>query len=514
MENLIKYLRTHLPASTSSHSRLTPPASPAFARLASFRIHVDSPPAPQDPWRRECACEGTNHDFLAPPVLATAPDRVHNNLARATLIGARVHHGGSTNRVCVARPRSPFGRSVTSGVRIRTTRAASTPVPAHPVARKAVGEVCEKFFGISFEIMLSRHPDYNKRRVPRYVPPPQIIVPAMEHVFKSYGNALDAKSGLPLFLKKTWQKANAVLELARQGYLSDIHGVQLFSKAGVDQHGLQKFRNGRGTNKVEGGPHGDIYRKFGALNEVADLPAAGPLLTVNSLSDHRTWFNLQRPHFYQANAKHVHNLDWNHHHSLALINRTLFLLNYLSGIVKGAESYSEWLNADLYEQTTEKFGICPVPGTNDWLRQRQGVALPILPPSTREAREYFFKKNRELATVAAHDGRRTVDYAAFAREWNRSADGKTRHYVTTSEVLTYYAKSWQKHNNSRASQELISKQLEVVASTREVFVASHLPLPSFLTGRICSTIERPVGNPRQRNCSAFAFHLSCNIKTS
>jgi hypothetical protein len=67
-------------------------------------------------------------------------------------------------------------------------------------------------------------------------------------------------------LKKTWQKANAVLELARQGYLSDIHGVQLFSKAGVDQHGLQKFRNGRGTNKVEGGPHGDIYRKFGALN--------------------------------------------------------------------------------------------------------------------------------------------------------------------------------------------------------------------------------------------------------
>jgi hypothetical protein len=152
-------------------------------------------------------------------------------------------------------------------------------------------------------------------------------------------------------------------------------------------------------------------------------------------------------------------------------------------------------------------------GTNDWLRQRQGVALPILPPSTREAREYFFKKNRGLATVAAHDGRRTVDYAAFAREWNRSADGKTRHYVTTSEVLTYYAKSWQKHNNSRASQELISKQLEVVASTREVFAASHLPLPSFLTG-VAESVQPSRGLWEIPDSGTVPHSLSTSLATS
>lgn len=40
----------------------------------------------------------------------------------------------------------------------------------------------------------------------------------------------------------------------------------LYEKAGVDQYGLQLYVCTCGTNKVEGGPHGDIYRKFGALH--------------------------------------------------------------------------------------------------------------------------------------------------------------------------------------------------------------------------------------------------------
>jgi hypothetical protein len=45
-----------------------------------------------------------------------------------------------------------------------------------------------------------------------------------------------------------------------------------------------------------------------------------------------------------------------------MINRTSFLLNYLSDVVDGAKSYSEWMNGDLYERTTEQFGICKFPG--------------------------------------------------------------------------------------------------------------------------------------------------------
>ena len=139
-----------------------------------------------------------------------------------------------------------------------------------PTARAAVDKICQKVYGIKFDDMLIRNPRYIAARTPRHVPPPSVLVPAIEHVYKMFGNALDAKTGAPLFSKQAWQKAKAVLELARQGYLSDIDGIVLYERAGVDQHGLQLWKCLRGTNKVEGGPHGDIYRKFGALHgEVA-----------------------------------------------------------------------------------------------------------------------------------------------------------------------------------------------------------------------------------------------------
>lgn len=37
-------------------------------------------------------------------------------------------------------------------------------------------------------------------------------------------------------------------------------------------------------------------------------------------------------------------------------------LNYLSDYLDGALAYSDWINGDLYEQTSEKFGICAFPG--------------------------------------------------------------------------------------------------------------------------------------------------------
>jgi hypothetical protein len=68
------------------------------------------------------------------------------------------------------------------------------------------------------------------------------------------------------------------------------------------------------------------------------------------------------PNFCKAFAKHMHGVDWDYHHHLGLINRTSFLLNYLSDIIDGAQSYSDWINGDLYERTDEHFGICEFPG--------------------------------------------------------------------------------------------------------------------------------------------------------
>ncbi|KAF8233296.1 hypothetical protein L208DRAFT_1458637 [Tricholoma matsutake] len=244
----------------------------------------------------------------------------------------------------------------------------------------------------------------------------------LQFVVDTFGNAIDAR-GNPLFSNVTRQKAKSVLELAREGYLSDIQGVTLYEKGGIDKYGLQKWKCLHGTNSVEGGPHGDIYRKFGALH-------AGPRLAVNCLTDHRTWYNLQ------AYAKHLFGVNWDYHHNLGLINRTHFLLNYLSDTVAGAYAYSDWVNGDLYERTSEQFGICTLPGK--------------------------------------------IDFEAFAQEWNQSANGKDRFYITT-DVLCAYAKSWEKTNNICASQELISDKINMIEKTGKIFAAPHQPFPTFLT---------------------------------
>lgn len=135
-----------------------------------------------------------------------------------------------------------------------------------PTARAAVEKVCKEKFNLSFDQMLLRNPRFIAERTPRYVPPPSILVASIKHVYSMFQDTVDAKTGVRLFTEQFQLKANAVLELARQGYLSDVEGVPMYEKAGFDKYGLQKWKCLRGTNNVEGGPHGDIYRKFGALN--------------------------------------------------------------------------------------------------------------------------------------------------------------------------------------------------------------------------------------------------------
>jgi len=62
-----------------------------------------------------------------------------------------------------------------------------------------------------------------------------------------------------------------------------------------------------------------------------------------------------------AYASHICGVDWIYYHFLGLINHTSFLLNYLSDVLDGAQSYSDWINGDLYEKANEKFGICTFP---------------------------------------------------------------------------------------------------------------------------------------------------------
>ncbi|KJA22002.1 hypothetical protein HYPSUDRAFT_202494 [Hypholoma sublateritium FD-334 SS-4] len=165
-----------------------------------------------------------------------------------------------------------------------------------------------------------------------------------------------------------------------------------------------------------------------------------------------------------------------------------------------AFSYDDWVNGDLYERTTEQFGICKFPdslrlklgmdsfnenspilnASDDWPRRRQGLALPVIPPTTPEARRFFFSEIAKYVAAASTENKQQINIVAFSQDWNKSADGKSRFYITP-EVLIAYAKTWEKNTNIKASTDLISDALDVISRTSQIFAAANEPFPKYLT---------------------------------
>jgi len=225
----------------------------------------------------------------------------------------------------------------------------------------------------------------------------------------------------------------------------------------------------------------------------------------------------------------MYGVDWDYYYQLGLINRTSFLLNYLFDIIDGAQSYFDWINGDLYEWTDEHFDICAFPGvsyfnwpvhslniwfvndtiealrthlviqpynehtatgfqipaSDDWLRCQQALALPVLPPTTSEASQYFLTKIREYAALASIASKEKINHELFSQDWNQPVDGKDHYYVTV-EVLSAYAKTWEKINDIQASQEIIPDKINLINQSHDIFAGQHLPFPEFLTGSATS----------------------------
>jgi hypothetical protein len=108
------------------------------------------------------------------------------------------------------------------------------------------------------------------------------------------------------------------------------------------------------------------------------------------------------------------------------------------------------------------------------------LALPVLPPTTTEAQKFFFTQIRRFADEASLNGKQKINFETFAQEWNQTADGKERFYVTV-EVLSSYAKSWDKISNIRASEEIIANQLTKIRESQKIFAAPNSDFPSYMT---------------------------------
>jgi hypothetical protein len=149
----------------------------------------------------------------------------------------------------------------------------------------------------------------------------------------------------------------------------------------------------------------------------------------------------------------------------------IFIQSYVS------DSLRIWLKMEAYSLDSAK--AYPVNKNDDWLWKRQGLALPVLPPTTTEAQKFFFTQIRHFADEASLNGKQKINFKTFAQEWNQTADGKERFYVTM-EVLSSYVRSWERITNIRASEEMISKQLAKIRESRQIFTAPNISFPAYM----------------------------------
>ncbi|KAF9056790.1 hypothetical protein BDP27DRAFT_1433538 [Rhodocollybia butyracea] len=91
-----------------------------------------------------------------------------------------------------------------------------------------------KVKGLTWEFMLQYKSHWVWRHVRCTIPPAEHLYPAIHDVFSKYGPLKDAKTGLPLFSSSTWKTVKNILELARNGYLSDPPDISLHYCVGLD----------------------------------------------------------------------------------------------------------------------------------------------------------------------------------------------------------------------------------------------------------------------------------------
>lgn len=176
--------------------------------------------------------------------------------------------------------------SVHHGLRRPFERALSAAIFIPNPEDKAAMEAVLKKQGTSWSSKLRSKPRYVLKRVRRYVPPPEILLPRVSAVIKTFGSLKDATTKQPLFNERACEITQNILENVRRGYYSDPPNVQLYYETGHDKHGLTLYRCCRGTNDVEGGIHQNLIRRFTSFN-------ISPRHAVNLLLDYVTCHNMQ-----------------------------------------------------------------------------------------------------------------------------------------------------------------------------------------------------------------------------
>lgn len=305
--------------------------------------------------------------------------------------------------------------------------------------------LCRQPQPLTWDQCLQRHPRFIKRHCKHLIPPAELLYPLVAKLFKTYGPLKDAQSGLPLFNAEAWKTAQSILKMIKNGFISDPPNISLHYCIGIiKKSGLPVYRCWRGTNFTEGGVHRPIRRS----------------LPISGVSPEHTYTRLKAYQFRHNMLVGTYNMTGQRYHGhfdLWLINELHELRNHHLTRLTIPESTTAtgWVNGDLYVQTTEVYGILPVPDNvqlsagmlvydrahssppqrHHYLAKKQNTRFAVLTLHTDEEKKLFSSMMREDVTFAS--AAESSRWQLVAQAWNQKANGQQIFYKVSSAPVPF-----------------------------------------------------------------------------
>ncbi|GLB43789.1 putative essential for the formation of DNA replication focal centers [Lyophyllum shimeji] len=271
----------------------------------------------------------------------------------------------------------------------------------------------------SWDYLISKRPDWLRRRCKRIIPPAEQLLPLVKNVFQTFGPLKDAKSGLPLFNSAAWAVAKNVLLLIQKGHLSDPPGIPLYFQLGID-----------------------------------------------AKTDFILRHNLLVGTFNSTGRRYVG------HYSIWITNALQETLCLVRHMLVNPREMTGWVNGNLYQLTTEVAGVLPIPrqvqsslgmGTYEsslhskqrhyFLASMQGTRKPVLPIHNSQERDLF--RDFMIGDSGFNDPVSGPSWERAARLWNDTAEIKEGiSYKLTEQLKVYYNGDWKRNTNIKQTKSM------------------------------------------------------------
>jgi ribosomal protein S27AE len=369
----------------------------------------------------------------------------------------------------------------------RALRAAMFLMDAGDVGR--VKRVLESK-GKSWSRSLAFNFRYLALRIRRRIPPPDVLYKRVKAIFDFFADKVDSTTGMPLFKEKAKERAERVLKMIAEGYISDPPGYEFYvrktdsrGRPMVDKDGLRLYRSLRGTSTLES-LHQKLTLCFGHFR--AGIEYSDCLLAIVRHIQNWRASERNRPDFPQ-----VRHYD----------GRALDMMNELYEAIFGYPKYSDWIpfNEAVGTSKASPFGIVPLglkiqamddidiksiqilPRSLRYLAVCQGSPVPYTPVrGLSEVKVFKVLLLRILADGRSMTASETFQY--MAELWNSEfAKGSNKVYKKYPEHLSMYYKKWAK-NQARDTAVKEANVERLLAGVEYIPAAHAIAAPRSLVG--------------------------------